>query len=92
MEDTKSKVVLNLYGKKIKAKLSCADPELGELIFRYVELLKRLDFSNEDINDALINHVLWNRRSSGIVDKTDSTSTNEIQNFFFDYITSKKDK
>jgi hypothetical protein len=92
MKDTKSKVTLNLYGKKIKAKLSCADPELNELIYTYVELLKRHFFDEKDIYEALISHVLFNYKSEDITSNTDSTSTKKSENIVldYDYLTSKK--
>jgi hypothetical protein len=58
MEDTKSKITVNLYGSKIKATLNHSDPTLEELFEGFIFCLERHDFTIGDIHRAMIFNLL----------------------------------
>jgi hypothetical protein len=58
MENTKSKITVNLYGSKIKATLNHSDPTLEELFEGFIFCLERHDFTIGDIHRAMIFNLL----------------------------------
>jgi hypothetical protein len=58
MEDTKSKITVNLYGSKHQAILPYSDPTLEELFEAFIGCLERHDFTIGDIHRAMIFNLL----------------------------------
>ncbi len=58
MEDTKSKITVNLYGSKYQAVLPYSDPTLEELFEAFIGCLERHDFTIGDIHRAMIFNLL----------------------------------
>lgn len=64
MENTKSKITVNLYGNKNKAFLVGSDPTLDELVNSFVVLLESHEFNVEDIHEAFVNHLISTIKAS----------------------------
>jgi len=60
MDNTKSKITLNLYGKKHKASLSVSDPSLDDLVCAFVVLLQSHDFDIEDVHESFVRSIVSN--------------------------------
>ena len=58
MEDTKSKITVNLYGSKYQAILPYSDPTLEELFEAFIGCLESHDFTIGDIHRAMIFNLL----------------------------------
>ncbi len=58
MENTKSKITVNLYGHKHQAVMPYSDPTLDEIVDAFVGLLKVHDFDLEDIHQAFVDHLI----------------------------------
>jgi hypothetical protein len=58
MEDTKSKITVNLYGSKYQAVLPYSDPTLEELFEAFIGCLESHDFTIGDIHRAMIFNLL----------------------------------
>jgi hypothetical protein len=84
MENTKSKITVNLYGNKHKALLAGSDPTLDELVNSFVVLLKCYDFNVEDIHEAFVNHLVSTIKAS------DYKAPDITDELFFDLATRKK--
>ena len=53
MENTKSKITVNLYGYKHKAVLVHSDPSIIALLSAFIGCLESHDFSREEIQSAM---------------------------------------
>ena len=54
MENTKSKITVNLYGKKHKAVLVHSDPSIIALLSAFIACLESHDFSCVEIQTAML--------------------------------------
>jgi hypothetical protein len=86
MENTRSKITVNLYGNKNKAFLAGSDPTLDELVNAFVVLLECYDFNVEDIHEAFVNHLVSTIKAS------DYKAPDITDELFFDLATRKKTK
>lgn len=64
MENTKSKITVNLYGHKHQAVLPYSDPNLDEIVESFVRLLMVHDFDLEDIHEAFVEHLVSTMKES----------------------------
>jgi hypothetical protein len=84
MENTRSKITVNLYGNKNKAFLAGSDPTLDELVDAFVVLLESHDFNVEDIHEAFVNHLI------STIKESDYKAPDITDELFFDLATRKK--
>ena len=64
MENTKSKITVNLYGKKLQAVMYSSDPSLDDLVDAIVGLLEEHDFHLKDIHEAFVDHLVSTMKES----------------------------
>jgi hypothetical protein len=64
MENTKSKITVNLYGNKFQAVMPYSDPTLDEIVSAFVGLLEEHDFNLEDIHEAFMVNFINTKEES----------------------------
>ena len=84
MENTRSKITVNLYGNKYQAVMPYSDPTLDELVSAFVGLLEEHDFNVKDIHEAFVHHLVLT------IKELDYKDTDIADELFFDLATRKK--
>ena len=64
MENTKSKITVNLFGNKFQAVMPYSDPTLDEIVSAIVGLLEEHDFLLEDIHEAFMVNFINTKEES----------------------------
>lgn len=64
MENTKSKITVNLYGNKHQVFIPYSDPNLDEIVDAFVGILKLHHFDLEDIHEAFVEHLVSTMKES----------------------------